>query len=64
MRLITRKYSIDLQCICRSATKNAAFIVDLNVLSSDLKADDLGTWNATFLSMVWCVLLLESQVAA
>jgi hypothetical protein len=28
-------------------TKNATFIVDLDVLFSDLKADDLGTWNAT-----------------
>ena len=27
-------------------TKTATFIVDLDVLFSDLKADDLGTWNA------------------
>ena len=70
--------NIDLQRICHiqplGVTKTATFIVDLDdVLFSDLKADDLGVWNAngtksTYFSMspklVWCVLLLESQVVA
>ena len=43
--------NIDLQRICHiqplGVTKTAMFIVDLDdVLFSDLKADDLGTWNA------------------
>ena len=43
--------NIDLQRICHiqplGVTKTATFIVDLDdVLFSDLKADDLGTWNA------------------
>ena len=43
--------NIDLQRICHiqplGVNKTATFIVDLDdVLFSDLKADDLGTWNA------------------
>ena len=42
--------NIDLQYICHiqslGVTKTATFIVDLDVLFSDLKADDLSTWNA------------------
>ena len=43
--------NIDLQRICHiqplGVTKTATFVVDLDdVLFSDLKADDLGTWNA------------------
>ena len=43
--------NMDLQRVCHiqplGVTKTATFIVDLdNVLFSDLKADDLGSWNA------------------
>ena len=43
--------NIDIQRVCRiqplGVTKTATFVVDLDdVLFGDLKADDLGTWNA------------------
>ena len=67
--------NIDLQRICHiqplGVTKTATFIVDLDdVLFSDLKADDLGTWKANgtkstyflCLLVVWYELLLENRV--